>query len=196
MPSTGGAYRDRECCASVIYASGDPGTVRFRGRLSLKNEASLPLPRQLGFGRRLNSNPGVSPIRFFVVENTIKSNRPVAGWIGKAGGANSGAVSTANGPAPGNHPAGGDIVDGAPRVVIVGGGGGGGLAAVKALRHSPVHVTLIERTNHHLFQSLLYKVANQAAACCQRTGNGTVLPRLGVSLQDSSSYGVFRNGVT
>src|ERR1044071_2025495 len=45
-----------------------------------------------------------------------------------------------------------------PRVVIVG-GGFGGLAAVKALRRAPVEVVLIDRTNHHLFQPLLYQVA-------------------------------------
>ncbi len=45
-----------------------------------------------------------------------------------------------------------------PRVVIVG-GGFGGLAAAKALKHSPVNVTLFDRTNHHLFQPLLYQVA-------------------------------------
>jgi NADH:ubiquinone reductase (H+-translocating) len=45
-----------------------------------------------------------------------------------------------------------------PRVVIVG-GGFGGLAAAKALKHTPAHVTLIDRTNHHLFQPLLYQVA-------------------------------------
>src|SRR6185437_2762691 len=33
------------------------------------------------------------------------------------------------------------------------------LAATRALRHSPVDVTLIERTNHHLFAPLLYQVA-------------------------------------
>ena len=43
-----------------------------------------------------------------------------------------------------------------PRVVIVG-GGFGGLAAAKALRWSPVEVILIDRANHHLFQSLLYQ---------------------------------------
>jgi len=43
-----------------------------------------------------------------------------------------------------------------PRVVIVG-GGFGGLAAAKALRKAPVHTVLIDRTNHHLFQPLLYR---------------------------------------
>lgn len=45
-----------------------------------------------------------------------------------------------------------------PRVVIVG-GGFGGLAAAKALKHTPAQITLIDRTNHHLFQPLLYQVA-------------------------------------
>jgi NADH dehydrogenase FAD-containing subunit len=45
-----------------------------------------------------------------------------------------------------------------PRVVIVG-GGFGGLAAAKALGKAPVDVILIDRTNHHVFQPLLYQVA-------------------------------------
>src|SRR5438093_7531247 len=50
-----------------------------------------------------------------------------------------------------------------PRVVIVG-GGFGGLAAAKALRRTPVEVILIDRTNHHLFQPLLYQVATSVLA--------------------------------
>ena len=45
-----------------------------------------------------------------------------------------------------------------PRIVIVG-GGFGGLAAAKALRKTPARVLLVDRTNHHLFQPLLYQVA-------------------------------------
>jgi len=45
-----------------------------------------------------------------------------------------------------------------PKVVIVG-GGFGGLCAAKALKNTRVHVTLIDRNNHHLFQPLLYQVA-------------------------------------
>src|SRR3954463_13426839 len=45
-----------------------------------------------------------------------------------------------------------------PRVVIVG-GGFGGLAAAKALKNAPAQIILIDRTNHHLFQPLLYQVA-------------------------------------
>lgn len=44
------------------------------------------------------------------------------------------------------------------RVVIVG-GGFAGLAAARALRHCPVTVTLVDRTDHHLFQPLLYQCA-------------------------------------
>jgi NADH:ubiquinone reductase (H+-translocating) len=45
-----------------------------------------------------------------------------------------------------------------PRIVIIG-GGFGGLYAAKELMHQPVSVTLLDRTNHHLFQPLLYQVA-------------------------------------
>src|SRR5258708_1336166 len=45
-----------------------------------------------------------------------------------------------------------------PRVVIVG-GGFGGIAAAKALRKTPAHLTVIDRNNHHVFQPLLYQVA-------------------------------------
>ena len=48
-----------------------------------------------------------------------------------------------------------------PRIIIVG-GGFGGLAAAKALRNRPARVILIDRTNHHLFQPLLYQVATAA----------------------------------
>ncbi len=48
-----------------------------------------------------------------------------------------------------------------PRVVIVG-GGFAGLAAAKALAKAAVDVILIDRTNYHLFQPLLYQVATAA----------------------------------
>jgi NADH dehydrogenase len=44
------------------------------------------------------------------------------------------------------------------RVVVVG-CGFGGLWAAQALRRAPVDVTVIDRTNHHLFTPLLYQVA-------------------------------------
>jgi NADH:ubiquinone reductase (H+-translocating) len=46
----------------------------------------------------------------------------------------------------------------APRVIVIG-CGFGGLEAVRALSKAPVDITLVDRTNHHLFQPLLYQVA-------------------------------------
>jgi putative oxidoreductase len=57
-------------------------------------------------------------------------------------------------PAPGE-------LQGVPRVLIVG-AGFGGLRCAQALRDAPVAVTLIDRTNYHLFQPLLYQVATAA----------------------------------
>ncbi len=45
-----------------------------------------------------------------------------------------------------------------PQVVIIGAGFGGLNAALKLSRY-PVQITLIDRTNHHTFQPLLYQVA-------------------------------------
>jgi len=45
-----------------------------------------------------------------------------------------------------------------PRVLVIG-CGFGGLEAVRVLSKAPVEITLIDRTNHHLFQPLLYQVA-------------------------------------
>lgn len=45
-----------------------------------------------------------------------------------------------------------------PHVVIIG-AGFGGLEAAKRMHEAPVKITLIDRTNHHLFQPLLYQVA-------------------------------------
>ncbi len=70
------------------------------------------------------------------------------------------------------------------RVVIVG-GGFGGLNAARELRREPVTVTLVDRTNHHLFQPLLYQVATAGLAMpdiaapirhvLRAQGNATVL---------------------
>ena len=53
-----------------------------------------------------------------------------------------------------------------PKIIIVG-GGFGGLAAAKALRKTPADVIVIDRSNHHLFQPLLYQVATSSLS----TGN-------------------------
>jgi NADH dehydrogenase len=46
--------------------------------------------------------------------------------------------------------------------VVILGAGFGGLNAARALRHTAVNITLIDRQNHHLFQPLLYQVATAA----------------------------------
>ena len=50
-----------------------------------------------------------------------------------------------------------------PRVLIIG-GGFGGIEAAKSLAKSPVDITLVDKTNHHLFQPLLYQVATAGLA--------------------------------
>jgi NADH dehydrogenase len=52
------------------------------------------------------------------------------------------------------------------RIIIVG-AGFGGLAAAKALRNTPAEILLIDRTNHHLFQPLLYQVATSVLTPAQ-----------------------------
>jgi NADH dehydrogenase len=50
------------------------------------------------------------------------------------------------------------------RKIVVIGGGFGGLWAVRQLARAPVEITLIDRSNHHLFQPLLYQVATAGLA--------------------------------
>ncbi len=50
-----------------------------------------------------------------------------------------------------------------PHVVVLG-CGFSGLAAVRALAAAPVRITVVDRTNHHLFQPLLYQVATAGLA--------------------------------
>jgi NADH dehydrogenase len=54
--------------------------------------------------------------------------------------------------------AGGTAAGRAPHRVVIIGSGFGGLFAARAFRRSAVGVTVIDRTNHHLFQPLLYQV--------------------------------------
>lgn len=48
--------------------------------------------------------------------------------------------------------------------MVIIGGGFGGLSAARGLRDAPVDITLIDRTNHHVFQPLLYQVATASLA--------------------------------
>lgn len=48
------------------------------------------------------------------------------------------------------------------RHIVIVGGGFGGISAARELRKSDAKVTLIDKTNHHLFQPLLYQVATAA----------------------------------
>lgn len=50
-----------------------------------------------------------------------------------------------------------------PKVVIIG-AGFAGLYAARALGDAPVDVTVVDRTNHHVFQPLLYQVATAMLA--------------------------------
>ena len=50
-----------------------------------------------------------------------------------------------------------------PHVIVLG-GGFGGVRAARALRTAPVRITLIDRTNHHVFQPLLYQAATAGLA--------------------------------
>ncbi len=50
---------------------------------------------------------------------------------------------------------------GYPKLVIIG-GGFGGLKVAKTLQHAPLDIYLVDKSNHHLFQPLLYQVATAA----------------------------------
>jgi NADH dehydrogenase len=79
------------------------------------------------------------------------------------------------------------------QVVIVG-AGFGGLTAARALRRAPVTITIVDRSNHHLFQPLLYQVATAAlspadiASPIRRILRGQVNVR--VMLADATSVDV------
>ena len=52
---------------------------------------------------------------------------------------------------------------GLPRIIIIG-GGFGGLTVAQGLGTADAKITIVDRTNHHLFQPLLYQVASAALA--------------------------------
>lgn len=55
---------------------------------------------------------------------------------------------------------------GHPRIVIIG-AGFAGLSAARALARTPAEIVLIDRSNHHVFQPLLYQVATAALSPAQ-----------------------------
>lgn len=66
----------------------------------------------------------------------------------------------------------------ARKTVVIVGAGFGGLAAAKALKGADAEVVLIDRTNHHLFQPLLYQVATAALSPADiATASRTLLRR-------------------
>ncbi len=81
-------------------------------------------------------------------------------------------------PAPSRH-----------RVVVIG-GGFGGVRAVQALEDSPADITLIDRTNHHLFQPLLYQVATGVLSA------GQVAPALRAMFRRQQNVRVLLGRVT
>ncbi|MGL4574897.1 MAG: NAD(P)/FAD-dependent oxidoreductase [Burkholderiaceae bacterium] len=90
-----------------------------------------------------------------------------------------------------------------PRILILG-CGFGGLEAAKALRGAPVEVVLIDRTNHHLFQPLLYQVATAGLAApaiaaptrhiFRKQRNCTVLMKDAVRIDKAAKTVIFDDG--
>ncbi|HSX38863.1 MAG TPA: NAD(P)/FAD-dependent oxidoreductase [Chlamydiales bacterium] len=90
--------------------------------------------------------------------------------------------------------------------VLILGGGFGGLNAAKALGRSKYDVWLIDKTNHHLFQPLLYQVASAALSpgdiavpireILSPYENVTVLMGEVQSIDKDKHYAILRNGDT
>jgi len=74
--------------------------------------------------------------------------------------------------------------------VVIVGGGFGGLAAAKALRSTPARVILVDRSNHHLFQPLLYQVATAVL------GPGQIASPIRSILRDQRNVTVIMGEVT
>ena len=92
-----------------------------------------------------------------------------------------------------------------PRVVIVG-GGFAGIHAAKSLANLPVDVTVVDRSNHHLFQPLLYQVAlavlspadiaQPIRSILRKQKNAEVLMEEVVGIDTSARRVVLRSGTT
>src|SRR5579863_7767907 len=88
--------------------------------------------------------------------------------------------------------------------IVILGGGFGGLNAAKSLGASKSDVWLIDKTNHHLFQPLLYQVASAALSpgdiavpireILSPYENITVLMGDVVSIDKENRHAVLKNG--
>ena len=73
--------------------------------------------------------------------------------------------------------------------VVVIGSGFGGLFAVQSLKDANIDITLIDRTNHHLFQPLLYQVATGILS------SGEIAPTNRQILAEQDNVGIFKGEV-
>nr|WP_235533756.1 MULTISPECIES: NAD(P)/FAD-dependent oxidoreductase [unclassified Roseateles] len=90
-----------------------------------------------------------------------------------------------------------------PQVLIVG-CGFGGLEAARALRSADVDITIVDKTNHHLFQPLLYQVATAGLSApsiaapvrhlFRRQRNVTTLLGEVVAVNAQAQTAVFKDG--
>lgn len=80
--------------------------------------------------------------------------------------------------------------DGGRHHVVVIGSGFGGLFAVQDLKDADVDITLIDRTNHHLFQPLLYQVATGILS------SGEIAPSTRQILQNQENVTIIKGEVT
>lgn len=74
--------------------------------------------------------------------------------------------------------------------VVIIGSGFGGLFAAKELKNADVDVTIIDRSNHHLFQPLLYQVATGILS------SGEIAPSTRQVLKDQENVNVVKAEVT
>ena len=85
-----------------------------------------------------------------------------------------------------------------PRIVVVG-AGFGGLSVIRGLKLAPAFVTVIDKTNHNLFQPLLYQVATAALApsdiAVPVRGLFSDMPRVGTLMGDVEGVDVARKVV-
>ncbi|WP_447978381.1 NAD(P)/FAD-dependent oxidoreductase [Candidatus Nitrospira bockiana] len=77
--------------------------------------------------------------------------------------------------------------------MVIIGGGFGGLTAAQRLAGMPADITLVDRTNHHVFQPLLYQVATSALSAGDIASPlRTILRRSGVTVMMNEAIAVDR----